>query len=107
MEEVLTRPHVHAEVIKAWANGAAIEYFSPDRCEWVPTACPIWGEHLKFRVKPEPIIRFVNVLTTGALSRAYETPIKARLGTHPAVAAGMLKLTLDAEGKMLLDVEQV
>ncbi len=50
--------HKHAEVIKAWADGAEIEHrFSRDEL-WKPCKnnCPGWLEETQYRVKPkEPI----------------------------------------------------
>ena len=44
------KPHKHAEVIKAWADGAEIEY---EDCGWHDcTTSVIWDEETKYRVKP-------------------------------------------------------
>jgi hypothetical protein len=50
-------PHKHAEVIKAWADGAEIQWYddSPREHRWKD--CPIsfiWDVRFQFRVKPEP-----------------------------------------------------
>lgn len=47
------QPHKHAELIKAWADGAEIQ------CEisqgnWCDIGKPDWHEEVKFRIKPEP-----------------------------------------------------
>lgn len=47
-------PHKHAEVIKAWADGAEIEYRSNPGSNWVPTLSPSWFGCYEYRVKPEP-----------------------------------------------------
>ena len=48
-------PHKHAEFIKAWADGAEIEFFSVYHNEWRPIGeNPMWSERLDFRIKPEP-----------------------------------------------------
>lgn len=51
------KPHIHAKVIKAWADGATIEYFSPEHNCWKEIA-NVSGWHIttKYRVKPEPVI---------------------------------------------------
>lgn len=48
------KPHKHAELIKAWADGAEIEFF--DRCSerWLPASNLSWGEFFQYRIKPEP-----------------------------------------------------
>jgi len=48
-------PHVHAEVIKAWASGEKIQY-SFDNHNWKDCtgAGPSWSEQNYYRVKPKP-----------------------------------------------------
>jgi hypothetical protein len=46
-------PHVHAELIKAWADGAEIEWFDESDQEWWVSSNPSWSELRKFRIKPE------------------------------------------------------
>jgi hypothetical protein len=51
----MRQPHKHAELIKAWADGAEIEYFNGDRWEkWLVNASPSWYENKEYRIKPEP-----------------------------------------------------
>jgi hypothetical protein len=49
-------PHVHAELIKAWADGAPIQYRAvPHRGDWVDASEHlIWDWHAEYRIKPEP-----------------------------------------------------
>lgn len=47
-------PHKHAELIKAWADGAEIEYFSKTALEWCLITVPTWADNVEFRIKPEP-----------------------------------------------------
>lgn len=44
-------PHKHAAVIKAWADGEAIEFW--DGYRWSLITHPIWNGNHKYRVKPE------------------------------------------------------
>ena len=46
------RPHKHAEIIKAWADGADIQVYHIDK--WMDVTCPVWLEAYKYRIKPEP-----------------------------------------------------
>lgn len=51
------KAHKHAEVIKAWADGHAIQYRNEiTNPSWtdMPTCSPMWHEHVEYRVKPEP-----------------------------------------------------
>ena len=47
-------PHKHAELIKAWAEGAEIEFYSEPSKQWIFTAFPSWIPDYQFRIKPEP-----------------------------------------------------
>lgn len=52
-EEPVKTPHKHAELIKAWADGAQIQYKRGNK--WVPTCgAPAWSAGLEYRIKPEP-----------------------------------------------------
>ena len=45
-------PHKHAEVIKAWADGAEIEGQNPDG-SWRIITSPQWFRENKYRIKPQ------------------------------------------------------
>ena len=45
--------HKHAELIKAWADGAKIEFHSHDDV-WFLAMKPEWDIEQKYRIKPEP-----------------------------------------------------
>lgn len=48
-------PHVHAEVIKAWADGATIEVRTTvGPWQELPDIQPMWHPDQEYRVKPEP-----------------------------------------------------
>lgn len=49
------KPHVHAELIKAWADGCVIEYYSGLHSKWfeISNHTPIWCPETKYRIKPE------------------------------------------------------
>jgi len=49
----MTKPHIHAALIKAWADGAEIEF--EDNGVWYPChRGPAWTPSTRYRVKPEP-----------------------------------------------------
>ena len=54
-EKIKPVPHKHAAVIKAWADGAVIQYFSGVKRDWVDVDYnrPSWGNAEQYRVKPE------------------------------------------------------
>lgn len=45
------KPHKHAELIKAWADGAEIQ-IKNSFGDWVATD-PLWSEHYEYRIKPK------------------------------------------------------
>ena len=50
-------PHKHAAIIKAWADGADIQWYDASAREHRWKDCPQhfdWGAPVHFRVKPEP-----------------------------------------------------
>lgn len=48
------KPHKHAELIKAWADGAEIEYWSEFKQMWKDEWKPVWNESTQYRIKPTP-----------------------------------------------------
>jgi hypothetical protein len=48
------KPHVHAEVIKAWADGVEVQHWSTPREKWEDVANPSWFSNAKYRIKPQP-----------------------------------------------------
>ena len=45
--------HKHAELIKAWADGAEIEYKSPYGWSPIEGRNPSWLDHSEYRIKPK------------------------------------------------------
>ena len=45
-------PHVHAEAIKAWADGYEIERFLESGNYWYTTDFPAWDVAAQYRIKP-------------------------------------------------------
>lgn len=67
------KPHKHAELIKAWADGATIEGISPSRGIdwWMAEENPDWANtEVEYRIKPEPkpdVVRYLCIsLNEGA-----------------------------------------
>jgi hypothetical protein len=50
----MKKPHIHADVIKAWADGAEIEICMNTFDVWIPVAHPNWLPDMRYRVQPEP-----------------------------------------------------
>lgn len=49
------KPHIHADTIKAWADGAEIELKVGPGSNWQPTNKPAWVDCYEYRVKPTPV----------------------------------------------------
>ncbi len=55
----MNKPHKYAEVIKAWADGATIQWrmnwgLNPTKwVDWCPTSGPGFDSSIIFRIKPE------------------------------------------------------
>lgn len=58
-------PHIHAEVIKAWADGKPIESRLDWDEPWYYVQNPIWNPGQEYRVKPEEVVDFTVVLLDG------------------------------------------
>jgi hypothetical protein len=46
-------PHIHAEFIKAWADGEEIEYFDKHKGAWEDAERPTWKIENTYRIKPK------------------------------------------------------
>lgn len=65
------KPHVHAELIKAWADGAEIQCYWIAH-GWLKCPSPSWREDRQFRIKPEPkpdVVSFCHVRGTDTWRR--------------------------------------
>ena len=61
-------PYKHAELIKAWADGAEIEINLRDG--WKVAQAPAWATYKDYRIKPEPkpdVVRNFEIHTDGSV----------------------------------------
>ena len=103
-------PHVHAEIIKAWADGATIQIYrkvdegDDDEYEWVDCPAPSFLVAHKYRVKPEPkpdaVFYGVAVMEVGGARVFCLGPVNARPDNN-------IKLTFDGETGKLKAVELI
>jgi hypothetical protein len=52
IDENMNKPHKYAEVIKAWADGATVQYWDKLN-KWVTQTTPSFDPWLEWRVKPD------------------------------------------------------
>lgn len=50
-QQIQKRPRMHSDLIKAWADGADIEWFNTKTNEWKFIVYPTWREDTKYRIK--------------------------------------------------------
>jgi hypothetical protein len=63
----MNKPHKHAELIKAWADGAEIE-FQDSEGVW-GVGIPHWHPDAEYRIKPEPkpdVVRYTQAFRTSS-----------------------------------------
>ena len=99
-------PHKHAELIKAWADGAEIEFYDTrfNEHRWKLTGpFPYWQPEVEFRIKPEPKPDTKYWLRTYEHSGGsiYTPHFLQPTGTYPA----NIKLTFDGETGNLKSAE--
>ena len=102
-------PHVHAECIKAWADGAKIECRTKGSAdEWKDCKSPIWSPLYDYRVKPETKPDVVRYARVDARKSQYTKDGFCVSITGPyQVTSGNLKLTLDGETGKLKSAEAI
>jgi hypothetical protein len=89
------KPHKHAEVIKAWADGATIERLC--NYTWEEDLEPTWWPNFEYRIKPEPK---PDIVKTIGLVIGYR-------GSLASVEKDNLKLIYDGETGELKSAEVI
>jgi hypothetical protein len=92
-------PHIHAAVIKAWADGAQIETRSHATDSWTPSTGPCWYSDREYRVKPEP-------KPDSILLRRIELTM-GEYGLNAFIQSPNIRFTFDGETKKLKSVEMI
>lgn len=71
-------PHIHAEAIKAWADGKPIQFLHNGAwIRYIPedgdTAGPGWWPQYSYRAKPEEVVDYTVVFECGAPGAKFST----------------------------------
>lgn len=99
----MKKPHKHAEMIKAWADGAEVEWKYHANAEWQLCETPCWREQVEYRIKPEPdVVHYAKA----TLVEGY-FHIKAMLSHEFDAQYDNLKLTFDGDTKKLKSAEVI
>ena len=102
------KPHKHAELIKAWADGAEIEVYQPAFGRW-EEAEPTWHTSFEYRIKPEPkpdLVMYSRVLSMQEhKDGGYYAWVSNAYTQMPSCKNDNLKLTFDGETGELKSAE--
>ena len=100
------KPHKHAALIKAWADGAEIEFKCTINDGWIPTQdnCPEWLEFREYRIKPTPKPDFRKYAHVGEVTR---TTINTVAFREQKYGADEIELTFDGETGKLKSVKLI
>lgn len=96
-------PHKHAEIIKAWADGASIETLSNG---WVEVECPSWYSNREYRIKPEPKPDVVLYACTW-FDNSDNLHCLSSMLTAKSTSSDNIKLTFDGETNKLIKAEVI
>lgn len=93
------KPRKHADVIRAYADGAEIEFRSLPSDRWSSTSNPIFFDEYEYRVKPVKKPDLVRYTTADVSSCSYYTDYK--------IVSDNLKLTFCGDTGKLLSAEVI
>jgi hypothetical protein len=100
-------PHKHAELIKAWADGAKIEFFDEVCRAWLPAPKnPAWDEDTLYRIKPKPDFQQTMDVYMNKMYKHYPEDIRNRrlmIGNFSLL--GTMNLTFDGTTGQLKSAE--
>lgn len=101
-------PHVHAECIKAWADGAKIQFrMKGSSINWVDlNGDPGWSTKCDYRVKPEPKPdRIAFAMLFVSLASRTNNTVGQRVTCPYTEQGNNIKLTFDGETGKLKSAE--
>ena len=107
----MSKPHKHAELIKAWADGAQIQFQSLRTFEWHDAANPNWNTDYEYRIKPDPkpdVVKCLNIYKSGKKFDCATSKVKSVhqcLKSSGDFLRGRVKLTIDGETGKLKSAE--
>jgi hypothetical protein len=100
-------PHKHAEVIRAWADGATVQFQFYATKEWADDLAPQFHAERKYRVKPEkvyPVTQMTIADFNSALAGDRESLVSE--GTAIRIANAALRHAIEANQIIAMDEHQ-
>lgn len=92
------KQHKWHKEIKAWADGADIEFYSGPLGQWIFEKSPMWYEDMDYRIKP--VREFPTTsLSYGELALAYERAATRSKALKDIANAAIKQYILDQEAK--------
>lgn len=103
-------PHKHAALIKAWADGAKIQWLYGNT--WVDREHPDWSGK-EYRIKPEPkpdvvvnaLMKFHNAWKTPSIHISWNGTIPEGYKHNLSIGLDCIAFTFDGETNKLKSVE--
>ncbi len=77
-------PHVHAEVIKEWADGKPVEWRENPSADWQLTEKPSFVEDYEYRIKPGEVVDYAVVHHDGGPGVVFNSTIACLVGFYSA-----------------------
>lgn len=95
--------HKHADLIKAWADGAQIQRFSMIYAKWQDAPDPNWDLDFQYRIKPQPdVVKVFYLESNPMLGLRFSEEINSVQGKTERI-----RCTFDGETYMLKAVEMI
>lgn len=100
------KPHKHAEVIKAWADGSEIEVRLEGGRDWEPCEGnrPLWLDYNEYRVKPREFPK--SSLSAGSLCKVWEEAQDDLVYSTYSLSKSLAKVADAAIKQYILDLEK-
>jgi hypothetical protein len=92
LEEQRMKPHKHALLIKAWADGYEIQQWLDYLQVWDDDENPKWDRHTEYRIKPLEKVRYL-ILNYPSTNKWFETDVPFK---HDCI-----KIVRDMNGKLI------
>jgi hypothetical protein len=102
------KPHIHAELIKAWADGATIQHKAMliGGSIWLDDKTPRFYNDIEYRIKPEIKPDFYAYAQMQCISHANEDCFRAAfLSSKSSKKVDNVKFIFDGETRKLKSVE--